>query len=137
LPVPRDVKGLYPTHTSPLITIYHRLRIRFTFSPADTKELGMILPIVILPVPTPNSINALAVAELNSIESADGAENFWMVLVEEEGESGPIPERSRMNSGGARGAVQRDLGVPPLYEDGHWPLYTQERRGSIPMGITI
>src|SRR5205814_10674607 len=40
----------------------------------------------------PICINALAVAELNSIESADGAENFWMVLVEEEGESGPRSE---------------------------------------------
>jgi hypothetical protein len=137
LPIPCDAKGLYPTHTSPLITIYHRLRIRFTFSPTGTKELGMILPIVILPTPTPNSVNALAVAELNSIESADGAENFWMVLVEEEGESGPIPERSRMNTGGTRGRGQGELGVPPQYEDGHWPMYTQERRGSIPMGITV
>lgn len=87
----------------------------------------MILPIVILPTPTPNSINALAVEELNSLESADRAENFWMALVEEEGESGPIPERSRMNSGG--------LGVPPQYEVGNWPSHRQERRGSMPMGI--
>lgn len=135
LPLPRDGAGLYPTHASPLITISHRLRVRFTFSPTGTKELGMILPIVILPAPTPNSMNALAVAELNSRESADGAEDFWMVLVEEEGESGPIPQRSRMNSGGTRGGVRRDSACPPQYEDGNWPLYTQERRGSIPMGI--
>jgi hypothetical protein len=121
-----------------LISIYHRLRIRFTFSPADTKELGIILPIVILPAPTPNSINALAVAELNSLESADSAEDFWMVLVEEEGVNGPIPQRSRMNSGGSRAGLRMD-GLPPQYEDGNWPLppHTQQRRGSIPMGIAI
>ena len=97
----------------------------------------MILPIVILPTPTPNSMNALAVAEFNSMESAESADNFWMVLVEEEGESGPIPERSRMNTGGSRSRTQRDreLGVPPQYEDAEWPLHAQTRRGSIPMGI--
>jgi hypothetical protein len=120
-----------------LITIFHRLRIRFTFSPAGTKELGMILPIVILPTPTPNNMNALAVAEFNSMESSDKADDFWMVLVEEEGESGPIPERSRMNTGGTRSWTQRDgeLGVPPQYDDANWPLQPQTRRGSIQMGI--
>jgi len=95
--------------------------------------MGMVIPIVILPAPTPNSIHASAVEELHSMQSADAAEDFWMVLVEEEGEFGPIPERSRMNSGGTR----TSLSLPPQYDDENWPLYTQERRGSIPMGITV
>ena len=135
LPLPRNHAGLFPTHTSPLITISHRLRIRFTFSPADTKELGIIIPIVILPAPTPNSINALAVAELTSMESADSAEDFWMVLVEEEGEQGPIPQRSRMNSGGNRASMPTEF--PPQYDEVNWPLYGQQRRGSIQMGIAV
>ena len=97
----------------------------------------MIIPIVILPAPTPNSMNAPAVEEFNSLESGDKAEDFWMVLVEEEGESGPIPERSRMNTGGTRSWSHRDgeLGLPPQYDDPSWPLLAQTRRGSIPMGI--
>jgi len=87
----------------------------------------MIVPITILPVPTPNSLHASAVAEMNALESAENAEDFWMVLVEEEGESGPT-ERSRMDSGGARGHFP---GLPPQYDDANWPLYAQERRGSI------
>jgi len=94
----------------------------------------MIIPIVILPAPTPNSVNASAVAELNSLVSADKADDFWMVFVEEEGVSGPIPEMSRMNVGGTR---QGQLGLPPRYDDGNGPMYRQERRGSIPMGITM
>jgi hypothetical protein len=139
LPLPRNHAGLFPTHTSPLITISHRLRIRFTFSPADTKELGIILPIVILPAPTPNSVNALAVAELNAMESADSAEDFWMVLVEEEGESGPIPQRSRMNSGGNRAGMGMGMPTefPPQYAEENWPLYGQQRRGSIQLGIAV
>ena len=131
LPIPRDHNKLLPSHTSPLITIYHRLRIRFSFSPAGTKELGMVLPIIILPAPTPGSIQSLTLAEMNSFEPAEDAEDFWMVLVEEEGESGPIPERSVMDSGGMR----RDAQFPPQYEDENWPLYTRERRGSIQTGI--
>jgi hypothetical protein len=121
-----------------LITISHRLRIKFVFSPTDTKQLGISLPITLLPTTTPNSLNALAVAELNSLASADNADDFWVTLVEEEGADGPNPQRSRMNSGGARGGVRRDL--PPQYDAGSWPLpnaYTQERRGSIPMGIAV
>jgi len=142
LPLPRNNHGLFPSHASPLINITHRLRIRFTFSPTDTKELGIILPITILPAPTPNSVNAFAVAELDSMASADRAEDFWMVLVEEEGESGPIPERARMNSGGRRGSQARNQGVtspglPPQYEDPNWPVFGQERRGSVPFGIQV
>jgi hypothetical protein len=138
LPLPHNHRLLLPTHTSPLITISHRLRIKFLFSPSDTKQLGISLPIVILPKPTPNSLNALAVAELDALSSAEKAEDFWMVLVEEEGANGPNPQRSRMNSGGGRGGGRRDL--PPQYDAGAWPLpnaYTQERRGSIPMGIAV
>lgn len=135
LPLPRDGTGLYPSHTSPLIAISHRLRIRFAFSPAGTKELGMVLPLVILPAPTPSPLYASAVAELNSMESVDNAEDFWMVLVEEEGELGPIPERSRMESGGCMAGGE--LALPPQYEAGNWPLHAQERRGSIPMGILV
>jgi hypothetical protein len=144
LPLLRNNNGLFPSHASPLINITHRLRIRFTFSPTDTKELGIILPITILPAPTPNNVNALAVAELDAIASADRAEDFWMVLVEEEGEEGPIPERTRMNSGGGRGtgslgrnSFTTGMGLPPRYEESNWPVFGQERRGSIPFGIAV
>ena len=143
--LPRNNPGLFPSHTSPLINISHRLRIRFTFSPTDTKELGIILPITLLPAPTPNRVNALAIAELDSMASADTNKDFWMVLVEEEGATGPIPERTRMNSGGDRGGlgpqgrnqVVPGLGFPPQYEEGNWSSLGQERRGSIPFGIAV
>lgn len=93
----------------------------------------MIVPIVILPAPTPSGIGGLAMTELEAMESAENAEEFWMTLVEEEGESGVIPERTRMDSGG----IRRDSAVPPRYEDENWPLYTQERRGSISTGIAM
>ena len=57
---------------------------------------------------------------------------YWLRRKENQAQ---FPNAVRMNSGGARGGVRGDLAVPPQYEDEHWPLYTQERRGSIPMGI--
>ena len=69
-----------------------------------------------------------------------GDDGFWMTLVEEEGEHGIIPQRSRMNSGGGQGtesnraSLLTELGLPPTYDE-NWPLLAQERRGSIPMGI--
>lgn len=66
-----------------------------------------------------------------------------MVLVEEEGETGPIPERARMNSGGGRGGFgpygrgDMGFGLPPQYEEGNWPMFGQQRRGSIPVGISV
>jgi len=117
-----------------LISISHRLRVRFTFSPEGTKELGMILPIVILPAPTPNCFHAEAVAELNFLQSAANANDFWLVLVEEEGRSGPHPERTVMQSGGNTACL--GLSLPPEYDEG-WRPNTQQRRGSIQMGMAM
>jgi hypothetical protein len=93
----------------------------------------MILPMNILPAPTPNSFHADAVAELNSLKSAANAEDFWMVLVEEEGRCGPHPERTVMETGG--NAPCLGLPLPPDYEDNCRPN-TQHRRGSI-QGLTM
>lgn len=92
----------------------------------------MILPIIILPAPTPNIFHASAVAELNFMHSAANAEDFWMVLVEEEGRSGPHPERAVMESGGNTACL--GLPLPPEYDD-DWRPNTQQRRGSIQMAI--
>jgi hypothetical protein len=131
LPLPTNDE-LFPTHSSPLISISHRLRIRFTFSPKGQKELGMILPITILPAPTPNSFHAAAVEELNFMQSATNAEDFWMVLVEEEGRAGPHHERTVMETGGNTTCL--GLSLPPSYDD-EWRPNTQQRRGSIQMGM--
>jgi hypothetical protein len=96
----------------------------------------MIIPITVLPARPNASIFINPFAEAGTPLGDDG---FWMTLVEEEGESGVIPQRSRMNSGGGQGgsrqgSVVTELGLPPTYDE-DWPLLAQERRGSIPMGI--
>jgi len=91
------------------------------------------------PTPTPNSIDALAVAELNSMHCADSAEDAFIALVEvDEDDTTPTVLAMNAVSNAAMG-IRMDTGMtlPPQYDAGNWPLYSHERRGSIPMGITV